>query len=105
MKKRAGRTYLIYRITNKITNEFYIGVTYCFKRQIKKSLKRRWRGHIYRATIENSYLKLSCNIRQYGQDNFTIVLEEKVIGKTKAYSRELQIIKILKPTLNHKGCK
>lgn len=100
-----GRTYLIYKITNKITDDFYIGIVYCFKRQIKKSLKRRWRGHIYRATIECSNIKFSCHIREYGQDNFRIELMEKVIGKKLVHKREIQLIKELKPTLNCKGCK
>jgi len=50
-KKRTDRNHIIYQITCEPTNECYIGVTVVKAGGKSKTLKQRWQGHIYKATI------------------------------------------------------
>ena len=55
----------IYKITNKITNKSYIGLT-------TKTVEKRWKGHLNKAIKEKKDQHICCAIRKYGQENFII---------------------------------
>lgn len=60
------RSYDVYKITNKINNKIYIGIT-------SKGLSARWKEHLYNAEHGCPY-KLHNAIRKYGKENFSIEL-------------------------------
>ena len=80
----------IYKITNNITGEFYIGSS-C-------NIKRRWRDHRNPAAWKHQpNSKLYKDMGSYGLDNFTI----EVIEETSSLKeREQYWIEQLKPTYN-----
>ena len=80
----------VYKITNKITGDFYIGSS--------KNIKRRWYGHKCCSSWErNPNVKLYQAFIKYGLNNFTFeVLEETADLR----EREQHWIKRLKPTYN-----
>ncbi len=53
---------IIYKITNKITNKLYIGLT-------TRSLDQRWKEH---KKIGNQYSLIKKEIQKYGEENFKI---------------------------------
>lgn len=55
--------YLIYRATNKVTGEIYIGFT-------SQSVTKRSLGHKRKAFIDNSMTKFHRALRKYGWDSF-----------------------------------
>jgi len=84
--------YNIYKVTNKVNNKFYIGVT--------KS-KYRFSAHKSRAFSKNENRPLYNAIRKYGEDNFKYEVIES--GKNYQYgwqTREPYYIKKLKPHYN-----
>ena len=89
----------VYKITNTVTNDFYIGSS--------KDVKRRWNEHKCKSRwnrYPNSQLYLDMN--KYGLDNFEFqVLVEVEEGKLK--DAEQKFIEKLKPTYNDRnanGC-
>ena len=90
-KKISG----VYKITNKITGDFYIGSS--------KDIKLRWNIHKAPSTIkQHSSVELYKAMAQYGRDNFTIdVIEETADLK----EREQYWINKLKPSYNSKYAK
>ena len=56
---------IIYKITNKINNKVYIGLTTC-------SLEYRWSRHLTESRNKNNKKHLYKSIRKYGVKNFTI---------------------------------
>lgn len=60
------RSYDVYKITNKVNNKVYIGIT-------SKGISARWREHIYSAE-HNCPFKLHRAIRKYGKENFSVEL-------------------------------
>lgn len=60
------KSYDVYKITNKINNKVYIGIT-------SKGLSARWKEHLWSAE-HNCPFKLYNALRKYGKDNFTIEL-------------------------------
>ena len=101
-KKRSDRNHIIYKLTNEITLETYIGVTVSTGRAYKKSLRSRWLRHVYRATIEKSELTISQSIREHGTEVFTREIICIVRGKQDAFALEAQLINEYKPVLNTK---
>lgn len=99
-KKRCDRNHIIYKITNQVTDEIYIGITQCIGRAILFSIKKRFAQHVSRATTQNFEWSLCNSIRQYGPNNFKIEVVEVVRGKSTAHSREVELIHELKPHLN-----
>ena len=99
-KRRSDRTHIIYRLTNTVTGEHYIGLTVAVGRAFQKSVKDRLRRHIVRAQNENHDWALCNSIRQYGPQAFSCEIYEFVRGKAAAHKRETQLIKELRPTLN-----
>ena len=92
-KKISG----VYKITNIITGEFYIGSS--------KDIKYRWTTHkcLY---VWKRYpnVKLYKAMAQYGRDNFTIEVIEET---TDLHNREQYYIEQLKPSYNNyraQGC-
>ena len=77
-----NKTYLIYKITNKINNKIYIG-------QTKLSLEKRFYYHIYDSLkSQDVNIKLHNAIRKYGVENFNIALLEQCESKTQLDERE-----------------
>ena len=84
-----NKTYLIYKITNKINNKIYIG-------QTKLSLEKRFYYHIYDSLkSQDVNIKLHNAIRKYGVENFNIALLEQCESKTQLDERERYWIKTL----------
>lgn len=87
----------IYKVTNNITGDFYIGSS--------QNIKQRWASHKNPAFWkQHPNVKLYQDMAQYGRDNFTIdVIEETADLK----EREQYWIDKLKPSYNSryaKGC-
>lgn len=80
----------IYKITNNITGDFYIGSS--------KNIKQRWYIHKSPYTLKHHpNVKLYKAMAQYGRDNFTIdVIEET----NNLREREQYWIEYLKPVYN-----
>ncbi len=76
--------YSLYKITNKINNKVYIGIT-------KRTLSQRFNTHVYDA--KNYTHKLANSIKKYGRDNFKIELLEEIESKEDAYQKEIEFIK------------
>lgn len=103
-KKRSDRNHIIYKITNQVTDEIYIGVTQCIGRAYLGSIKKRFKQHVSRAFNENLEWAICKSIRDYGEKSFRLEIFEIVRGKKPAHSREVEIIKELKPQLNTSSC-
>ena len=56
----------IYKIINTVNNKRYIG-------QTTRTLKERWRSHIYEANSNNSRMAIHRAMLKYGIENFSIV--------------------------------
>ena len=87
----------VYKITNTITGDFYIGSS--------KNIKERWRSHkkpsIWKRYQNNPMYQ---NMQKYGVDKFELqILAEVEIGKLK--EKEQQFIETLKPTYNQMNAK
>ena len=82
----------IYKITNTVTGDFYIGSS--------KNVKKRWADHKCKSTwnkCPNNPMYL--DMRKYGKDKFEFqVIAEVEIDKLK--EREQYFIETLKPTYN-----
>jgi group I intron endonuclease len=81
----------IYKITNSITQDYYIGKT-------KKDINHRLKEHFYKAK-NNIQTHLYRAIRKYGKNNFSIVLIEQTTNKL-LNKKEIFWIKKLKPKYN-----
>lgn len=83
----------VYKITNVITNDFYIGSS--------KNVKKRWANHKCKSTWKiNSNKQLYKDMEKYGVDSFELqILAEVEIEKLK--ETEQQFIEKLKPTYNN----
>ena len=84
----------VYKITNTITGDFYIGSS--------KDVKRRWRAHKKPSTWKRySNSQLYQDMQKYGTDKF----EFEVIAEVEESflkEKEQQFIETLKPTYNKK---
>lgn len=87
----------VYKITNTITGDFYIGSS--------NNVKRRWEEHkklsVWRKCPNNPmYLEM----QKYGKDKFELqILAEVEIELLK--EKEQQLIELLKPTYNNNNAK
>ena len=80
----------VYKITNKITGDFYVGSS--------KNIKYRWATHkCLSMWKQQPNSKLYQDMSQYGRDNFTIEVIEKTDNLRE---REQYWIEQLKPTYN-----
>ena len=87
----------VYKITNAITGDFYIGSS--------KDVKRRWAAHKCKSTWKNYPNKqLYQDINKYGVDSFVFeILAEVEAGSLKEI--EQQFIETLKPAYNQMNAK
>lgn len=79
---------IIYKITNKINNKVYIGQTI-------RSLKTRWKHHIYDALNQKTNTRLARAIRKYGINNFSIEILEQT---NQLNEREIYYVDLFKST-------
>ena len=86
MNKISG----IYKITNTITGDFYIGSS--------KDVKRRWKEHKCQSTWKKCPNNpMYIDMQKYGVEKFDFeVIEEAEIGQLK--EKEQKFIETLKPT-------
>ena len=82
----------VYKITNTITGDFYVGSS--------KNVKKRWSNHKCPSTWKNKpNSTMYHDMQKYGIDKFKLqILEEVEIGQLK--EMEQQFIETLKPTYN-----
>ena len=93
MEKISG----IYKITNTITGDFYIGSS--------KDVKRRWESHKWQSTWkQHPNNPMYQDMKRYGTDSFVFqVIEEVEVGSLK--EKEQQFIETLNPTYNNYNAK
>ena len=85
----------VYRITNTITGDFYIGSS--------KNVKQRWACHKCQSTWnEHPNNPLYLDMKKYGVDKFELEILEEV-EPVELKEMEQQFIEILKPTYNDKN--
>lgn len=84
----------VYKITNTITGDFYIGSS--------KNIKSRWACHKCKSTWDNCPNNpMYQDMQKYGTDKFEFqVIEEVEPGQLK--ETEQQLIETLKPTYNNR---
>lgn len=99
-KKRSDRSHAIYRLTNSVTGEFYVGMTVCGGTTPKKAVEGRFQRHVTRALNQDKAWKLCEAIRQHGAAAFKVEVIETVRGKAEAHTREREITKELGAALN-----
>lgn len=99
-KPRSDRNHLIYRLTDTVTGEKYVGLTVCKGRAYWKSLATRWRKHVYHACVENRPHRLQERIRAHGEEAFEYEILYIVRGKAEAHELERSLIKKYAPELN-----
>ena len=87
----------IYKITNTITGDFYIGSS--------KNVKHRWAQHKCKSRWnEHPNNPMYIDMQKYGVEKFDFeVIEEAEIGQLK--EKEQQFIETLKPTYNQMNAK
>lgn len=81
MKSRKKNNFIVYKITNKINNKLYFGIT-------RYSIGIRWSQH----KLKNKTSHLSLAIRKYGQINFTIKVVKKCNSEQEMYDLEIYLI-------------
>lgn len=122
-KRRNDKNQIVYMMTNTITKERYIGITYMRGQAKLKSLKIRWEGHLYGAFVEGRTHSFPTHLREYApmmDKNITKWYKEKakyvrklnglfdkqileiVRGRDNAHKREVELINELQPELNDK---
>ena len=85
----------VYKITNKITGDFYIGSS--------NNIKSRWIHHRSPSVWKNcTGMKLYKDMAQYGLDNFLFEIVEET---AELREREQYFIDLLKPSYNDKRAK
>ena len=105
-KRRTDRNQVIYFIQDKVTLEYYIGLTaLCYNGNVRKTLIRRMQKHMQRALTENKNWGLSRALRERGAECFVFGVVEVVRGKRPAHARETELINTLQPVLNTFGVK
>ena len=83
--------YIIYKHTNLISGKCYVG-------QTKKSIEKRWLGHISSAIMECTF-HFSNAIRKYPLESWTHeIIEEGILTKKEANMREIYWIEYFKST-------
>lgn len=79
-------SYIVYKITNKINNKIYIGLT-------NKTLQKRWRTHCNSAFSENDSYVFHKAIKKYGEDSFQKEILESGLTENEAKEKEIFYIK------------
>lgn len=86
--------YKLYKITNKVNNKTYIGIT-------KSSLKQRWAEHI--RDSQNPIYPIHLAIRKYGSINFTIELLSESLNKKEISESEDPAIELYQSRIYQHG--
>ena len=98
-KKRTDRNHIIYEL--RVGTDNYIGVTAKTETTINKSVLARAAKHFYRAKTETKNGLLCEALRTLASKNDIQVLVHEVIrGKAAAHKREVELRRIINPTLN-----
>ena len=98
-KKRVDRTHIIYEL--RVNGLNYIGVTAKTETTINKSVLARAAKHYYRAKTESKNWLLCEALRTLASKNeIEVLVHETIRGKAAAHKREVELRRILKPTLN-----
>ena len=98
-KKRVDRTHIIYEL--RVNGANYIGVTAKTETTINKSVLARAAKHFYRAKTESKNWLLCEALRTLASKNeIEVLVHETIRGKAAAHKREVELRRILKPTLN-----
>ena len=98
-KKRVDRTHIIYEL--RVNGLNYIGVTAKTETTINKSVLARAAKHFYRAKKEDKNWLLCSALRKLAsKEDIEVLVHEVVRGKAAAHKREVELRRVLKPTLN-----
>jgi hypothetical protein len=98
-KKRCDRNHIIYEL--RVPGGNYIGVTAKTESTVLKSVRARAAKHFYRAKTETKDWTLCIALRELADKNeIEILVHEIVRGKADAHKREVEIRRVVKPTLN-----
>ena len=93
MEKISG----VYKITNTVTGDFYIGSS--------KNVKQRWKNHKCPSTLKNyPNNPLYLDMKKYGTDKFEFQILEEVEPEH-LKEAEQQFIEMLHPTYNDRNAK
>ena len=91
----AEKISAVYRITNTITGDFYIGSS--------NDVKRRWKEHKFQSTWKNNPNKqLYQDMHKYGVENFVFEVIAEVESE-ELKEAEQQFIEKLQPTYNNRN--
>lgn len=97
--KRSDRTHIIYELV--IGDNNYIGVTAKTESTVLKSVRARAAKHWYRARTETKTWLLCEALRGLAdRGDIMIRVHETVRGKAHAHRREVEIRRLVQPTLN-----
>ena len=97
--KRRDRNHIVYEIIAE-TQERYIGITAGTGQAIQKSIKIRWKRHVYYATVVGGKNPLQQRIRELGESGFRFRVLKIIRGKQNAPDLERQLIYETRPELN-----
>ena len=86
---------IVYKITNKINQKCYIGIT-------TRALSQRWAEHCS-ASRRNSKKAIHRAINKYGQNNFNVEIIDTATSLEELYAKEQQLIKQYESFNTHKG--
>jgi hypothetical protein len=98
-KKRVDRNHIIYEL--RVADGNYIGVTAKTESTVNKSVLARAAKHFYRAKKEAKDWALCHALRKLSdKSEIEVYVHEIVRGKAEAHKREVELRRMLKPTLN-----
>jgi hypothetical protein len=98
-KKRVDRNHIIYEL--RVAGGNYIGVTAKTESTVNKSVLARAAKHWYRAKKESKDWLLCHALRTLAdKSEIEVYVHEVVRGKAAAHQREVELRRMLKPTLN-----
>ena len=98
-KKRVDRTHIIYEL--RVNGLNYIGVTAKTETTINKSVLARAAKHFYRAKTETKNWLLCEALRTLtNKSEIEVLVHETIRGKAAAHKREVELRRILRPSLN-----
>jgi hypothetical protein len=98
-KKRADRNHIIYELV--VNGENYIGVTAKTESTVGKSVLSRAAKHFYRAKTEGKAWALCVALRALSdKSEIECYIHEVIRGKAAAHRREVEIRRMINPTLN-----
>ena len=98
-KKRVDRNHIIYELVVNGLN--YIGVTAKTESTVSKSVLSRAAKHFYRAKKEAKDWALCRALRTLSdKSEIEVLVHEVVRGKAAAHKREVELRRLIAPTLN-----